>query len=89
MWENTNPYSYVITATDWHFVLYTPEGVFSTSQTEYHISLTKSAIQDDSELRKGVKKVVEVIVGILKDRVMVEKEPEAKKRRIAKIKSDK
>ncbi|RIB06289.1 hypothetical protein C2G38_2046905 [Gigaspora rosea] len=81
-------YGIVTTATDWHFIFYTPEGVFSTSQTEYHISLTKSAIQDVSELRKGVKKAIEVIVGILKDRIMVEKEPEAKKRRIAKIKSE-
>jgi len=75
-------------ATDWHFILYTPEGVFSTSQTVYNIELSKASIEDDSDLRKGVKKVLQVIVGILKDRVRVEKEPEAKKRRIAKIKSD-
>jgi len=76
-------------ATDWHFILYTPEGVFSTSQTVYSIELSKASIKDDSDLRKGVKKVLQVIVGILKDRVMVEKEPEAKRIRIAEIKSDK
>jgi len=60
------------------------EGIYCTSETEYHISLTNSALKDNSDLKKSVKKVMEIIVGLLKDRITVEKAPDAKKRRVGK-----
>ncbi|CAG8587122.1 11262_t:CDS:2 [Paraglomus brasilianum] len=75
-------YGIVSTGTDWYFILYTTEGIYCTSETEYHIPLAKSALKDDLDLKKSVKKVMETIVGLLKDRVTVEKAPDAKKRRV-------
>ena len=51
-------------------------------RNEYHIPLAKSELNNDSGLKKSVKKVMETIVGLLKDRVTVEKAPDAKKRRV-------
>jgi len=49
----------------------------------FNIRFTESALEEGSEeekeLRKNVKRVMEVIVGLLKDRVDVEKEPATKK----------
>ena len=75
-------YGIVSTGTDWYFILHSTEGIYSTSRTEYRISLTEDALKDDTELRKNVKRVLEVIVGLLKDRVDVEKEPAMKKQRV-------
>ncbi|RIB28404.1 hypothetical protein C2G38_2137362 [Gigaspora rosea] len=75
-------YGIVSTGTDWYFILYTTEGIYCSSETEYHISLTKSALKDDADLKKYVKRVMETIVGLLKDRIMVEKAPDAKRRRV-------
>ena len=38
--------------------------------------------ENEAELRKNVKRVMEVIVGLLNDRVDVEKEPKNKKARV-------
>ena len=38
--------------------------------------------EEEKELCKNVKRVMEVIVGLLKDRVDVEKEPAMKKQRV-------
>ena len=66
-----------------HHLLYTSEGISCTSETEYHIGLTKAMFKEnEAELRKNVKRVMEVIVGLLKDRVDVEKEPKNKKARV-------
>ena len=46
----------------------------------------EDAIKNPTELRKNVKKVLEVIVGLLKDRVSVSEEPANKKRRVVKKK---
>jgi hypothetical protein len=77
-------YGIITTATDWYFLLYTSEGISCTSEIEYHISLTKAIAKEENEaeLRKSVKWVMEVIVGLLKDRVDVEKEPSKKKARV-------
>jgi len=72
----------VSTGTDWYFILHSTEGIYSTTRTEYRISLTEEALKDDTELRKSVKRVLEVIVGLLKDRVSASDEPANKKRRV-------
>lgn len=64
---------------DWYFILYTTKEIFSTSKTEYHISLTESALKDESELSKNLKRVIEVIIGLLKDKVSAEESPSKKK----------
>ena len=74
------------TATEWHFLLYTPDGISCTSRNPLNIRFVESALEegseDEKELCKNVKRVVEVIVGLLKDRVDVEKEPAIKKQRV-------
>jgi len=42
----------------------------------------KEGSEEEKELHKNVKRVMEVIVGLLKDRVDVEKEPAMKKQRV-------
>ncbi|GBB92672.1 hypothetical protein RclHR1_02040034 [Rhizophagus clarus] len=78
-------YGIVSTGTDWYFILHSTEGIYSTSRTEYRISLTEDALKDDTELRKNVKRVLEVIVGLLKDRAVGSEEPTTKKRRVEEI----
>src|ERR1041385_2440347 len=75
-------YGIVSTGTDWYFILHSTEGIYSTSRTEYRISLTEDALEDPTELRKSVKRVLEVIVGLLKDRAVGSEEPATKKRRV-------
>src|SRR5204863_435482 len=62
-------YGIITTATEWYLLLYTSEGISSTSETEYHISLIKDIASEENaaELCKYVKRVMEVIVGLLKD----------------------
>ncbi|RHZ47640.1 hypothetical protein Glove_575g25 [Diversispora epigaea] len=55
-------------ATDWYF---TPEK-FYRIEKGYHIKIEKDALSNDSELCQDVKKVMEVLVGLLKDRINVE-----------------
>ena len=69
-------------ATDWYFILHSTEAIYCTSRTEYRISLTEDALDDPTELRKNVKGILEVIVGLLKDRISVSDEPANKKRRV-------
>ncbi|GET65142.1 hypothetical protein GLOIN_2v1511347 [Rhizophagus irregularis DAOM 181602=DAOM 197198] len=38
-------YGIMSTGTGWHFIMYTPDGIYSTSSSEYQINLTKSAIK--------------------------------------------
>ncbi|CAG8758492.1 11433_t:CDS:2, partial [Gigaspora margarita] len=68
-------YGIVTTATNWYFILYTPER-FYRIESEYSIRINKDALKDDSELRKDIKKVVQVLVSLLKDRVEVEESPD-------------
>jgi len=76
-------YGIVTTATDWHFLMYTPERIYCT-KADYHIALTEDVLDNDRELRQGVKKVMEVIVGLLKDRVEVDDSPDTKRARTGK-----
>ncbi|CAG8651487.1 6137_t:CDS:1 [Paraglomus brasilianum] len=78
-------YGIVSTGTDWFFILHSTEGIYSTSRVEYRISLTEDALKDDTKLRKSVKRVLEVIVGLLKDRTVGSEEPAIKKRRVEEI----
>ena len=74
------------TGTEWHFIIYTPDGIFSTSGSEYQINLTKSAVKENPELlRNNVKRVIGIIVGLLKDRVSVDSSPTSKRARIKKF----
>src|SRR5436305_1661267 len=74
----------VTTATEWYFLLYTSEGISCTSETEYHVSLTKAIAKEENvaELHKNVKRVMEVIVGLMKERVEVEREPSKKRQTV-------
>ena len=51
---------------------------------KYRISLTEDTLNDPMELCKNVKRILEVIVGLLKDRVLVGGEPTNKKRCVLK-----
>jgi hypothetical protein len=78
-------YGIVTTGTDWYFILHSTEGIYCTSKTEYRISLTEDALKDSTDLRKNVKRILEVIVGLLEDRVSASEEPANKKRRVEEI----
>ncbi|PKY61439.1 hypothetical protein RhiirA4_486417, partial [Rhizophagus irregularis] len=75
----------MITATEWHFLLYTPDGLSCTSRNPLNIRFVESALEEGSEdekkLCKNVKWVMEVIVGLLREWVDVEKESKNKKAR--------
>lgn len=79
-------YGIVTTATEWYFILYISKKISCTSKCPLYIPLVESALKEDSvnekKLCDGVKQVIEVIVGLLKDRVEVEKEPVIKKQRV-------
>ena len=64
--------------------MYTLERTYC-SKADYHITLTEEILDDDAELRRGVKKVMEVIVGLLKDRVEVDNAPDSKRVRTKKF----
>ncbi|GBC09408.1 hypothetical protein RclHR1_08830010 [Rhizophagus clarus] len=44
-------YGVVTTATDWCFVMYTPERIYCT-KADYRIALTEDVLDDDVELRR-------------------------------------
>lgn len=80
-------YGIVTTASEWYFILFTSDGISSTSKDPLNIRFSESALKEESEeekdLRKNVKRVMEVIVGLLKDRLeCVDEEPDRKKARI-------
>jgi hypothetical protein len=82
--------SYILTraflclASDWYFLMYTPERIYC-SKDNYHIVLTEKIMKNDAELRRGVRKIMEVIVGLLKDRVEVDDSPDSKRARTKKF----
>ena len=56
-------YGIVTTGVEWHFIIYTPDGIYCTSGSEYQINLTKSAIKENPKLlRSNVKRVIGIIV---------------------------
>ena len=75
-------YGIVSTGTDWYFILHTTDAIYCTSKTEYRISLTEAVLEDDTELRKSVKRILEVIIRLLKDRMSASDESATKKRRV-------
>ncbi|POG83187.1 hypothetical protein GLOIN_2v1761216 [Rhizophagus irregularis DAOM 181602=DAOM 197198] len=68
-----------------------PGKISKASDTAYSIEFTKKALDPNSEeylsLRKGVNKVLSIIVELLKDRACVDDEPERKKIRIESYRS--
>ena len=84
-------YGIVTSARDWHFLLYSPGEISQASELPFTIKFNKKALDKDSEehvtLRKGVMKVLSVIVGLLKDRACVGDEPDRKKARIESFRS--
>ncbi|GES97983.1 hypothetical protein GLOIN_2v229933 [Rhizophagus clarus] len=85
-------YGIVTTVTDWYFILYSTEGIYCTSKTEYRISLTEDAIKNPTELRKNVKRVLEVIVATsrrhvprAKSHIFSEANPEMMRQRIEEL----
>ncbi|RGB33696.1 hypothetical protein C1646_815846 [Rhizophagus diaphanus] len=77
-------YGIVTTATDWYFIMYTPERIYCT-KADYHIDLTEDILDDDTKLCQGVKEVMGVIVGLSKDRVEVDDAPDNKRTRTKKF----
>ena len=63
--------------------MYTPERIYCT-KADYHIALTEEILDNDTKLYQGVKEVMEVIVGLLKDRVEVGDSPASKRTRTKK-----
>ena len=59
-----------------------PRKVFHVQVKLNIISALLRPLAKEEELRKNVKRVIEVIVGLLKDRADVEKEPALKKQRV-------
>ena len=60
--------------------MYISEKIYC-SKDDYHIALNEKIMKDDAELLRGVKKVMGVIVGLLKDRVEVDDSPDSKRAR--------
>ncbi|PKY27410.1 hypothetical protein RhiirB3_443114 [Rhizophagus irregularis] len=77
-------YGIVTTATDWYFIMYTPERIYCM-KADYHIDLTEDILDDDTKLCQGVKEVMGVIVGLSKDRVEVDDAPDNKRARTKKF----
>ncbi|CAG8795060.1 22416_t:CDS:2, partial [Gigaspora rosea] len=48
----------------------------------YRIPLDENSLNDDTELRRNVKEILEIIIGILEDRANVDSSPAKKKQRI-------
>ncbi|PKK57187.1 hypothetical protein RhiirC2_798519 [Rhizophagus irregularis] len=87
-------YGIVTTARDWHFLLYTPGKISQGSKLPFSIVFSEDALDKESveyrTLRDGVKKVLGVVVGLLKDRACAEDDsPSKKKARIEEYRSKK
>ncbi|CAG8679033.1 4073_t:CDS:10 [Funneliformis mosseae] len=65
-------YGIVTTAELWYFLKYNSEGIFYTGKNPLRVEFNESALEDSNEelnLRNNVRKVLEVIVGLLIDKV--------------------
>ena len=73
-------------ARDWNFLLYSPGEISQASELPLAIEFNKKALYKDSEeyqmLRSGVKKVLEMVIGMIIDRACAEEEPDRKRVRI-------
>ncbi|GBB94481.1 hypothetical protein RclHR1_23620003 [Rhizophagus clarus] len=76
-------YRIVTSARDWHFLLYSPGEILQASKAPFSIEFVEESLVENSEeyqtLHKGVRKVLGIIVGLLKDRACAEEEPERKR----------
>ncbi|GBB96509.1 hypothetical protein RclHR1_02770011 [Rhizophagus clarus] len=54
-------------------------------KAEYHIVFTEDVLENDEELRWDVKEVMEVIMGLLMDRIKVDDTPDNKRARMKKF----
>ena len=59
--------------------------IYCTSKTEYHIFLTEEVLKNSTELHKNVKRFLEVIMGLLKDKVSASVKLTNKKHHVKKI----
>ena len=79
-------YGIVTTARDWHFLLYSPGAISRGSEAPYTIEFNKKALDKNSEeyhsLCTGVRNVLGVIVGLLKDRACSDEAPDRKRAKI-------
>ena len=71
-------------ASDWYFLIYIPKRIYCLKD-DYHIVLNEKIMKDDAELRRGVKKIMGVIIGLLKDRVEVDDSSDSKRARMKKF----
>ena len=73
-------------ARDWHFLLYSPGEILQASKAPFSIEFVEEALVENSEeyktLRKNVKKVLGIIIGLLEDRACVEDKSDRKRARI-------
>jgi len=71
---------------EWHFIIYTLNGIYCTNGSEYQINLTKSAIKENPKLfYNNMKRIISIIVRLLKDRVSINSFLASKRARIKKI----
>ena len=79
-------YGVVTSARDWHFLLYSPGEILQASKAPFSIEFVEEALVEDSEeykkLRKDVRKVLGLIIGLLEDRACVEDKSNRKRARI-------
>ena len=80
-------YGIVTTGQNWHFLLYTPEGILKGSKLPYIIKFTDDALEENSKeyhkLHEDVKEVLEIVISLIKDRVLcVGEEPDRKRTKI-------
>ena len=80
-------------ARDWHFLLYSPGEILQASKAPFSIEFTEEALVENSEeyqtLRKGIKKVLGIIIGLLEDRACVEDKSDRKRAKIEEYRSKK
>ena len=64
-------YGIVTTASDWYFIFFASDEIPSTSKDPINIQFSDSTLKEGSEeekdLRKNMKGVMKVVVGLLKD----------------------
>ncbi len=64
--------------------MYISERIYC-SKDDYHIALNEKIMKDDVEFLCGVKKIMGVIIGLLKDRVEVDDSSDSKRARMKKF----
>ena len=80
-------------ARDWHFLLYSPGEILQASKAPFSIEFVEEALVENSEeyktLRKGIKKVLGIIIGLLEDKSFVEDKSDRKRANIEEYRSKK